>query len=118
VRKPKYSISGKTCEQYYYGRQKKVTFSKKSSPGIKRCNFFSIKDRTKIQTDLSGPLQMLLKSLAVDAFKINFQGFFIPPKNLIFSKIQKLSKIPQVKTKNIIALHKAQKMYLSTIVMI
>ncbi len=63
---------------------------------LKRCNFFSIKDRTKIQTDLSRPLQMLLKSLAVGAFKIQFQGFFAPPKNSIFSKIQKLSKIPLI----------------------
>ncbi len=39
---------------------------------------------------------MLLKSLAVGAFKIPFQGFFAPPKNSIFSKIQKLSKIPPI----------------------
>jgi hypothetical protein len=35
---------------------KKVTFSKKNLPGIKN-NFFSKKDREKIRTDLSRPLQ-------------------------------------------------------------
>jgi hypothetical protein len=39
---------------------------------------------------------MLLKSLAVVALKINFQGFLAPPKNSIFMKIQKSSKIPPI----------------------
>jgi hypothetical protein len=48
---------------------------------------------------------MLLKSLAVGAFKIHFQGFFAPSKNSIFSKIQKLSKIPPFENKKILLLY-------------
>jgi hypothetical protein len=51
---------------------------------------------------------MLLKSAAVVAFKINFQGFLaFPKKTQLFLKIQKLSEIPHLKAKNIIVLQKA-----------
>jgi hypothetical protein len=46
----------------YYGRQKKWRFFKKKSFGIKCYNFFSVRDRAKIQTDLRRSSQRLLKN--------------------------------------------------------